>query len=120
MKKISWGWIWPGSSFRWDCMSPSSVTKSSTRARRYANHASGRKYRSGDGSKGKKAILPRTNPKSAESKMKADAAEIFRECLEQLKCDKEYLRLTERHRQIYESQPIPEDTSQFEEDMDIK
>ena len=65
-------------------------------------------------------ILPRTDPQTAQSKIKAESAEIFRTCLEQVKADKEYVRLTERHRQMYESQPIPEDTSQFEEDMDIK
>jgi predicted class III extradiol MEMO1 family dioxygenase len=94
------------------------VTESSTRARRYANHISGTKYQNGERAKGKKVILPRTDPQTAQSKIKAEAAEIFRTCLEQVKADKEYVRLAERHRRIYESQPIPEDTSQFEEDMD--
>ena len=65
-------------------------------------------------------ILPRTDPQMAQSKIKAEAAEIFRTRLEQVNADKKYVRLTERHRQMYESQPIPEDTSQFEEDMDVK
>lgn len=95
-------------------------TDCSTRARRYANHISGRKYKPGKNPNGKKVILPRTAPKTAQSMIKAEAAEIFRECLERVKVDKEYLRLRERHRQMYESQPLPEDMSQLEEDVDIK
>ena len=92
----------------------------STRARRYANHVSGRKYKPRNCPNGKRVILPRTDPQMAQSIIKAEAAEIFRACLERVKSDKEYLLLAERHRQMYESQPIPDDTSRFEEDTDIK
>jgi hypothetical protein len=65
-------------------------------------------------------VLPRTNPKDAASLVKAEAAEVFRGVLERVKGDEQYLRLAERHREVYESQPLPEDISQFEEDMDMK
>ena len=65
-------------------------------------------------------VLPRTNPKDVASVSKARAAELFKGVLERVKGDEKYLRLAERHRRVYESQPIPEDISQFEEDMDIK
>ena len=65
-------------------------------------------------------MLPRSNPKDAASAVKAEAAEVFKGVLERVKIDGEYLRLAERHRQVYESQSLPEDISQFEEDMDVK
>ena len=65
-------------------------------------------------------VLPRTDPKDAASAVKAEAAEVFKGVLERVKGDREYLRLAERHRQVYESQPLPEDISQFEENMDVK
>jgi len=52
--------------------------------------------------------------------MKAEAAKIFRDVLEVVKGDEEYIRLVERHRLRYEGEVIPEDTSQFEDDADIK
>ena len=94
-------------------------TDGSTRARRYANHISERKFDYKKEPNGKK-LIPRTDLKTAQSMAKPEAAEIFRECLERVKVDKEYLRLRERHRQMYESQPLPEDMSQFEEVVDIK
>ena len=114
-------WTWPGSSFKWACSIPSpKVTYGSTRARRYANHTSGRKYDIAGKEKGKKVVLPRTNPKDAASLVKAEAAEVFRGVLERVKDDEKYLRLAERHREVYESQPLPEDISQFEENTDVK
>lgn len=65
-------------------------------------------------------MLPRTDPKDPASVLKAEAAEVFKGVLDMVKGDGEYLRLAERHRQIYESQPLPEDISQLEEDMDVK
>jgi hypothetical protein len=52
--------------------------------------------------------------------MKAEGAKIFWDVLEVVKGDEEYIRLMERHRLRYESEVIPEDTSPFEEDADIK
>jgi hypothetical protein len=65
-------------------------------------------------------VLPKTDPKNVKSLLKAESAEIFKRCLERVKGDKEYQRLAERHRQLYENLPIPEDLSRFEEDMGIK
>jgi Domain of unknown function (DUF4385) len=59
-----------------------------TRARRYANHRSGRKYAAGTRRK-----LPR-NP----DPVKARSARIFRERWEQAKADKTYRRLAAAHR----------------------
>jgi hypothetical protein len=65
-------------------------------------------------------VLTRTNPNDAKSLMKAEGAKIFWDVLEVVKGDEEYIRLMERHRLRYESEVIPEDTSPFEEDADIK
>ena len=64
-----------------------------TRARRYANHQSGKKY-SQDG----KPVTPREN--NAE---KATAAEIFRAKWKRVREDKDYLRMKEQHRRLRES-----------------
>ena len=66
-----------------------------TRARRYANHKSGRKYK-----KGSKEILPRQ-----EDKVKAESATIFYEKWQKAKEDKRYVELKKKHREQYE---IPE------------
>lgn len=63
-----------------------------TRARRYANHRSGRKYESGS-----KTVLPRE-----EDPIKAESARIFYEKWQMAKADPEYRRLADRHRQQYE------------------
>lgn len=65
-------------------------------------------------------VLPRTDPKNAKSLLKVEAAEIFKGCLERVKADKEYQRLMKCHRQQYDNLPIPEDMSQFVEELDIK
>jgi hypothetical protein len=65
-------------------------------------------------------MLPRTNPDDEKSKVKAEAAKVFKDILDRVKRDEEYIRLAQRHREQYEQTPIPADTSQFEEDMDAK
>ncbi len=64
-----------------------------TRARRYANHKSGRKY-----AKGTKEILP-----VEEDKVKAESARVFQEKWRLAREDAEYLALKKRHRELYES-----------------
>ena len=63
-----------------------------TRARRYANHKSGRKYEA-DG----KTVAPRE-----EDPVKAEAAAIFKAVLEKVKRDPEYIAARERHKGLYE------------------
>lgn len=63
-----------------------------TRARRYANHRSGRKYDPETG-----AVLP-VEP----DPLKAESAEIFRAVLEQVKADPLYQAAKAQHRQKYE------------------
>jgi hypothetical protein len=63
-----------------------------TRARRYANHRSGRKYAPG----GRKP-LPRS-----EDKAKAQAATFFHAKWKKAREDPLYLRLRKRHREAYE------------------
>ena len=62
-----------------------------TRARRYANHPGGRKYRPGT-----REMLP-----FAEDEMKAESARIFRKRWEQIKADPDYRRLATEHRKSY-------------------
>lgn len=66
-----------------------------TRARRYANHASGRKY-AADGS---------VNPQEKDwgTSEKAQSAAIFYHYYEQAKDDSEYLRLKEEHKELQSS-----------------
>lgn len=64
-----------------------------TRARRYANHKSGRKYVAGS-----KTVLPRE-----EDPVKAQSARIFYEQWQLAKSDPEYIRLSACHREQYES-----------------
>jgi hypothetical protein len=59
-----------------------------TRARRYANHASGRKYR-----KGTRELLP-----ADPDPVKAKSAEIFFNVLQKAKANRTYQRLAEQHR----------------------
>lgn len=63
-----------------------------TRARRYANHKSGRKYK-----KGTKEILP-----IEEDKEKAESAVIFQEKYYLAKNDEVYQRLMKEHKEKYE------------------
>jgi hypothetical protein len=65
-----------------------------TRARRYANHAGGRKYR-----RGTRRLLPRTAP----DPVKAAAAEIFRRQWERVRSDPAYIAARARHREQFES-----------------
>ena len=62
-----------------------------TRARRYANHPGGRKYKPGT-----REVLP-----FAEDEAKAESARIFRVRWEQIKADPEYRRLAGEHRKRY-------------------
>jgi hypothetical protein len=64
-----------------------------TRARRYANHKSGREYASGG-----KEELPRE-----EDAVKAESAKIFQEKWKLAREDQEYLQMKKRHRELYES-----------------
>jgi hypothetical protein len=64
-----------------------------TRARRYANHKTGRKYK-----KGTKEILP-----VEEDKAKAESARIFQEKYYLAKQDEVYQALMKEHREKYEN-----------------
>jgi hypothetical protein len=68
-----------------------------TRARRYANHASGRKYSSDGGE-----ILPREN-----DPVKAESARIFYDKWQKAKQDRGYQRLMQAHREAHETSPAP-------------
>jgi hypothetical protein len=63
-----------------------------TRARRYANHKSGQKYKQDT-----REVLERE-----EDPVKAESARIFYEKWKKAREDKEYLELKERHRELYE------------------
>lgn len=65
-----------------------------TRARRYANHPSGRKYK-----KGTKEIIPITG----EDKEKAESAKIFSEKYYLAKNDEIYQKLMKDHKDKYEN-----------------
>lgn len=64
-----------------------------TRARRYANHKSGRKYK-----KGTKEILPLD-----EDPIKAESAKIFQEVYYEAKNDDVYRKLMKEHKEKYEN-----------------
>ena len=69
-----------------------------TRARRYANHKSGRKY-AADG----KTVAPRV-----EDPVKAESARIFKAVWERAKTDPVYVAAKEAHRRRYERSPKPQ------------
>lgn len=60
-----------------------------TRARRYANHKSGRKF-----ANERNEVLPRE-----EDKVKAESARVFREKWKLAREDKDYLKMKQLHRQ---------------------
>ena len=62
-----------------------------TRARRYANHAGGRKY-----APGTRDVLP-----FQEDTVKAAAAAVFREKWDAIKADPEYQHMADEHRRRY-------------------
>lgn len=64
-----------------------------TRARRYANHKSGRKY-----AQDAKTVLPRQ-----EDPVKAESAKIFYEKWQLAKTDPEYIQLGNLHRQQFQT-----------------
>jgi hypothetical protein len=68
-----------------------------TRARRYANHKSGRKYKQGT-----EEVLARE-----EDPVKAEAARIFYETWKKAREDEEYLELKKHHRDLYEQAGDP-------------
>ena len=65
-----------------------------TRARRYANHPSGRKYK-----KGTREIIP----VEGEDEVKAESARIFSEKYYLAKNDSEYQAMLKEHKEKYES-----------------
>ena len=65
-----------------------------TRSRRYANHKSGRKY-----TQQSREILP-----VVEDEEKAESAEIFYQKWKKARENKEYLKLKQRHREIFSKQ----------------
>lgn len=68
-----------------------------TRARRYANHKSGRKY-----AKDSRSVLPRE-----ADPIKAQSTQLFYQKWQLAKTDPEYVQLGQRHRQQYElTEPI--------------
>lgn len=67
-----------------------------TRARRYANHKSGRKYADKESKEAKK-VLPRV-----EDPVKAESARIFYEKYMKANDDEVYVNAKNRHRQLYE------------------
>ncbi|MBF2006866.1 MAG: DUF4385 domain-containing protein [Chlorogloeopsis fritschii C42_A2020_084] len=78
-----------------------------TRSRRYANHKSGRKYKSNpqkassreEQIQARKDILPyQVDP------LKAESAEIFKEKWIQAKTNDKYLQLLAKHKQMYEQE----------------
>lgn len=73
-----------------------------TRARRYANHKGGRKYKiSKDGKE--KVELPRDE----EDETKAESARIFGKVLEIVRADDGYKEMEKRHRMAYDHLEIP-------------
>jgi len=76
-----------------------------TRSRRYANHKSGKKYQQNPQKESslsaqieaRKNILP-----NQLDPVKAESAEIFKEKWLQAKANEKYLKLLEKHRQMYE------------------
>lgn len=77
-----------------------------TRSRRYANHKSGRKYQQNPQSFSLESdkIAARANilPNEFDS-IKAESAAIFKEKWFQAKANEKYLKLREKHQQMYES-----------------
>lgn len=64
-----------------------------TRARRYANHKSGRKYKEGT-----KEVLP-----IEEDRIKAESAKIFQEKYYLAKNDEDYRKMMKEHKEKYEN-----------------
>ena len=77
-----------------------------TRARRYANHKSGRKYAASN-----KELLPRE-----EDHEKAESARIFHQKWQKAREDRKYLQLRSRHRKLYETQRREERRNQHLDD----
>jgi hypothetical protein len=77
-----------------------------TRARRYANHASGRKWARSEPSRGGSAevewkVLPRE--KDSRTNEKAKSAEIFYAFWKRARENSDYLRMRKEHKQLYET-----------------
>jgi Domain of unknown function (DUF4385) len=71
-----------------------------TRARRYANHRSGKKYEHQEQEADKKRIRPQE--KDWDTSEKAESARIFYAKYQQAKNDPEYLLLLKKHKALYE------------------
>jgi Domain of unknown function (DUF4385) len=69
-----------------------------TRARRYANHPTGRKY-----DKNKKVIPQDENWEHSE---KAQSAKIFKEIYDKARINEKYLALKEKHKKLFISQKV--------------
>jgi hypothetical protein len=82
-KTTSLEWTWLANFSRWV-----------TRARRYANHKSGRKY-----APGTRELLPHE-----EDHEKAQSAKMFYQKWKKVRADKKYLQLRNRHRKLFETQ----------------
>jgi len=77
-----------------------------TRSRRYANHASGRKWAKVEPSRGGSAgenwkVLPRE--KDSRTNEKAKSAEIFYAFWKRARENSDYLRMRKEHKQLYET-----------------
>lgn len=68
-----------------------------TRARRYANHKSGRKYKKDSQTNQNNELLP-----NDFDPIKAESAAIFKEKWLQAKTNQKYLELKDKHKQMYE------------------
>lgn len=69
-----------------------------TRARRYANHPSGRKY-----AKGTRDVLPLSE--DSQTSAKAESARIFKAVYDRARVEPRYLQLKEKHKLLLKSRP---------------
>lgn len=82
-----------------------------TRARRYANHAGGKKYdgpvpadRKGQSGSHGRAQLPQQNQNLAKAQTKAASAAIFKAAWDQCRADEYYQLLRKKHQQMHETE----------------
>jgi hypothetical protein len=103
-----------------------------TRARRYANHSGGKKYKTLDsdeeapkGVKVKSTVTAKGRavrkvelPRAEEDPIKAESARIFKAVWEELREDAKYQSLLANHLEAYDAQPLPEDLEPYLEPED--
>lgn len=70
-----------------------------TRARRYANHPSGRKY-----AKGTRDVLPLAEDRATSEK--AECAQIFKDVYDKARVNPAYLQLKEQHKRLLRMQEV--------------